>query len=391
MTIREAWQLKKEGKINKTWDELNEEMGKPYASGDVFRKCAWNHTDDTEVEIKETQVDPVQIEKEKQLKAKEEQEYRENLKITAQKDIIAERLAECARIVQPYEIERVTVPHKNFSTKNTVPVLMLSDIQAGTFISAEATGGLNDYNWNSLEKQFVKLRDGAISILSKQLNETPLLKIYMLGDMVEGLGIFPGQQYHCDKDVYQQFFGLAELLSKYLQEMLQVFDDIEVYTVPGNHGRIGKKGETPHYLNWDNFLYRHVQTMMQNFDRIKWNITDAWYQLDTTFETTTLLTHGDGIKSWGGIPFYGIQRMDARNTKMYASKKMFYDLIAMGHFHTPAELPTPTGPIMINGCFPGASVFALKDLNTANRPQQTLFGIHKDYGKIWTFPIYLEV
>jgi hypothetical protein len=212
----------------------------------------------------------------------------------------------------------------------------------------------------------------------------------MLGDMLDGLGVFPGQAFHQDMDVYEQFFYLAEIMSAFLQELVQLYDKVEIYTVPGNHGRVGKHGENPNYLNWDNFWYKHMEQKMQNFTQIEWHITKAWWQLIDTNGWKTFITHGDTIRSYRGLPYYGIERKDSKQTKLLASRGLYYDYMAIGHFHQNTELPSPTGPIFINGSFPGGSVYSEKDLSSANRPQQKMFGVHKEWGKTWSFPIYLD-
>ena len=267
---------------------------------------------------------------------------------------------------------------------------MFSDSQAGTYISEEATGGLNSYNKNTLEAQMKMLLDGIVSISVKQLSAHPVLKIHMLGDMLEGMGIFPSQAYNVDQDLYDQFFSFGDLVCKLLLELLQLYDRVEIKCVPGNHGRVGKKGEYPHYINWDLFWYKHLEQKLQNYDRITWDITKSWWMTDTNHDTTSLLIHGDGIKSWMSIPYYGIERADSRYTKLFASMRNQYQILEMGHFHTPTILPAPTGHTIINGCFTGASVYALKDLTTTTRPVQIMFGVHKDHGKTWDFPIYLD-
>ncbi len=358
-----------------------------------FKRIRHNKEDglilDQRVEEPLTSEEIIAQEAENELEKRERKLSRDEIKRASHISIICDNLLLACQKVESKPIEKVKLP-KSIRSSHTIPILDFSDTQCGTEISLAATGGLNYYNKDVLAKQMEALLKGIVSVSVKQLAGHPLLKIHMLGDNLEGFNIFPGQAYHMDMDVYEQFFFLAELMVKFLLELLQLYTKIEICCIPGNHGRIGKKGEAPYYLNWDMFWYKYMEKHMQNYKGITWNISDAWWMTDVTYETTSLLIHGDGIKSWSGIPFYGIQRADARYTKLLASNKKFYNIIEMGHFHTPAELPTPTGPILINGCFPGASMYALKDLNTSNRPLQRMLGIHKKHGMTWSFPIYLD-
>lgn len=318
--------------------------------------------------------------------------FKELVKERATQDIIIEKCLAAVTALPEFKITPVSFPLAK-KYKEQEAVLQISDIQAGTYISKEATGGLNEFNKDILKQQFDKLKDAMTSIISKQKQIYPIrkLNVHMLGDMVEGMGIFIGQAQHVDQDLYHQFFGLAELLCKFLVEMLYLFDEVEVSCIGGNHGRVGKKGENPHYVNWDVFLYKYCEARLQNCSQITWNIPLAWWYVDEILGHNFLLLHGDDIKSWNGIPYYGIDRADARWQKLLASRKIYYEYLELGHFHSPSELSRVEGEVIINGCWPGASIFALKTLGTANRPRQNLFFVHPEQGKVASYPIWLDV
>ena len=362
--------------------DISKETGLSYGTVHTWLKDAGMNETTPETETLETLA-------EKRLKQEEQKMSKECIKRASEIQIICDHIIRASKVQSYIEPEKLDIDYSGKST-NTIPVLMFSDSQAGTFISSEATGGLNHYDKTVLKQQMEMLRDGIVSISLKQLSEHPILKIHMLGDMLEGLGIFPSQAFNCDMDLYEQFFAFADHVCKFLIELLQLYSRIEIKCIPGNHGRVGKRGENPHYINWDLFWYKHLEQKMQNYKQISWDITKSWWLTDTNHDTTSLLLHGDGIKSWMSLPYYGIERADARYTKLFASMKNQYQLLEMGHFHTPTVLPSATGYTLINGCFTGASVYALKDLTTTSRPVQMMFGVHKQHGKTWSFPIYLD-
>lgn len=309
----------------------------------------------------------------------------------ARRDIIAEKMISAIQALPELNIKPLKInPKQQYSEVEAV--LMLSDIQAGTYISSETTGGLNEYNKDILAKQFKVLKYAICSLVTKMKLISPIrkLNIHALGDMVEGMGIFVGQAQHTDQDLYNQMFFLAEQICKLLVELLGLFDEIEFTGVGGNHGRIGKKGENPHWVNWDVYLYKYLEARLQNYKRIKFNIPLSWWYLDTIQGHNFLLLHGDDIKAWNGLPYYGIDRADAKWTKLLNSKNLRYDYIELGHFHQPTELPSVAGEKFINGCWPGGSIFALKNLVTANRPVQKFFVVHPEKGAIWRNPIWLD-
>lgn len=313
------------------------------------------------------------------------------IKERATQEIIIEKCIEAIESLPKLEITPISFQIKQHYSEQEA-VLQISDIQAGTFISKEATGGLNGYNKDILKYQFEKLRESMISIITKQKQVVPIkkLNIHMLGDMVEGMDIFIGQAQHVDQDLYEQFFGLAELLVKFIIEMQFLFEEIEISAIGGNHGRVGRKGENPHYVNWDVFLYKYMEARLQNYDRIKWNIPLSWWYLDEIQGHHFLLLHGDDIKGWNGIPYYGIDRADAKWTQLLGSKGLTYEYMELGHFHSASELARVKGEKIVNGCWPGGSIFALKSLVTSGRPRQNLFFVHPEHGKIASYPIWLD-
>lgn len=79
------------------------------------------------------------------------------------KDVIRERPY---RDIKPFEVK----VERNYSEETLV--LMISDIQAGTYISKESSGGLNEYNWHILEKQlynFIKVWKKSLLAINKLL------------------------------------------------------------------------------------------------------------------------------------------------------------------------------------------------------------------------------
>ena len=90
------------------------------------------------------------------------------------------------------------------------------------------------------------------------------LHVHLIGDIVEGWDIFRGQTQNIDRDIGEQLLGCVDLLVKFLDRMRSLFKHIHVVGVPGNHGRIGKRGENPHYVNYDYIVYRFMEKALKN-------------------------------------------------------------------------------------------------------------------------------
>lgn len=290
----------------------------------------------------------------------------------------------CLTALSQRPIVPPTPPPDPSPPTSQVAVLELSDIQAGTFISEESTGGLNYFNWERLVTYFDGLFQG---ISSLTLPST--LHIHLLGDIVEGSQIFPGQEQHICRDLFKQVIGSVELIENFLSRCLTIFDSIKIVAVCGNHGRVGKKGENPHWVNWDRIVYEFVRREFQD-PRITWQLDDSWWQIDTIFSYNFYLTHGDDIRCWNGIPYYGVDRSAQRETELLRLHNTHYDYFCIGHLHTPAVLPGVATTKFINGCFPGGTIFSMKNMGVASKPQQWLLIVDEKWGVIAQHPIYLD-
>jgi hypothetical protein len=330
-------------------------------------------------------------EKERRIKENNDRIFKELVAERATKDIIADKMVSAIQTLPAIKIKPIVFTPKQY--KEIEVVLQLSDIQAGTYISKEATGGFNEYNRDILKEQFYRLLKAMTSIITRQKQIEPIrkLNIHALGDMVEGMGIFEGQAQHTDQDLYNQVFELADLICWLIVELLYLFDEIEFSGISGNHGRVGKKGENPHFVNWDVYLYKYIEAKLQNYKQVKFNIPLSWWYLDTIQGWNFLMLHGDDIKSWNGLPYYGVDRADAKWTQLLGSIGKSYTYMELGHFHAPTELPRVSGEKIINGCWPGGSMFALKALATSGRPRQNMYAVHKEKGKTWSYPIWLDI
>ena len=63
------------------------------------------------------------------------------------------------------------------------------------------------------------------------------------------------------------------------------------------------------------------------------------------------MVHGDEVKGWGGLPFYGLTRQDARNIRTLN----VIPHVLLGHHHQPASIPIGYGEYLMSGNWVGAN------------------------------------
>jgi hypothetical protein len=268
--------------------------------------------------------------------------------------------------------------------------LILSDIQLGSRVDEEETGGLSAFSWEifcernaRMEAAIRSIRDTQQKIPVKRLN------IFGLGDYGDGHEIFKGHPWELDMHVAQQVTEGPWEIAQTLVRLLDLFEEIHFFTVYGNHGRVGQKREaTPVLASWDYIFVRFLELMTgpqpnaEGKPRITFHYAQSWWSLVERMGLRFLLIHGDDVRSWMNLPYYGLERARTRWANLIQqhlppeSGPVTFDVMLCGHHHTPAYIETASGPILLNGCWPGGSKFSEKVLQAASPPAQWYFGIH---------------
>lgn len=275
-------------------------------------------------------------------------------------------------------------------------VLCISDVQAGT--STGDLGGLNRFNTVELVKEIDYLASSIEDIISYHTNRPRTLRVFFLGDLIEGSTIYYGQGRAIDMTAVQQVIFSVEKFSFFLNRMTAIFPEVKAYGVIGNHGRIGKKGETHIMDNLDYLAYRWMQQRLEINPRISFQPSESWFQLVDVSGWKFLLVHGDDIRAWNQIPFYGALRAERRWAKLF--KDLIpkgieapadwippdFDFINIGHHHQPAHFSN----IIMNGCWPGGSELSLKVMNEGGLPIQKMWGVHPKRGLSWMRQVQLR-
>jgi hypothetical protein len=166
--------------------------------------------------------------------------------------------------------------------KPEVAVAMLSDWQLGKKTPT--------YSSEICEQRIAAYAAKVASLADIQRADHPVreLRVWLLGDLVEGELIFPGQSHRIDASLYRQVaVDGPRILAGFLRSMLGAFERVHVTAVIGNHGAIGGpvRREMHPETNADTMLYRIVSQIVVD-PRLTWDIADpagerGWYAIDT--------------------------------------------------------------------------------------------------------------
>ncbi len=273
-----------------------------------------------------------------------------------------------------------------------VAVAVLSDWQLGKRTPS--------YDSAICAERIDRFADKVISLTAIQRKDHPVreLRVHILGDIVEGEQIFPGQAHLIDSSLFEQTTENGPtILIGFLTRMLEHFEKVHVVAVIGNHGRIGRKGDFNPQTNGDRMVYRNTQRILEGrkgFERLTWDIPSipnerAWYAVSSIGNYSTLLIHGDQFRGTAGIPWYGLQKK-AGGWALGAISEHFDD-VDFGHFHTPMTTQLNTVTARCNGSTESHNDYAAEQLAAVGQPSQGLRFVHPERGMVTaTYTVWLS-
>lgn len=268
--------------------------------------------------------------------------------------------------------------------KSEVALVHLTDWQAGKRTVS--------YGMETLAERIRKMIDKVITLTEIQRAHHPVKDCVVLlgGDMVEGIGIFPGQAYEVEAHLFEQLFTVVSVIQEAIARLALYFDKVHVVCEFGNHGRLGRKGDMPGGDNIDRVAYRIASERLSEMKNVTWQQSDDWHQIFTIGNYKAMLVHGDEINSYGGnVPAFGI----LRKCNAWATGVVddFQD-VYMGHFHTPMTLTMANGGrVFVSGSPESHNEYARVFVAAVGKPSQRLHYVDPEKGRVTAeYTIWLD-
>lgn len=215
------------------------------------------------------------------------------------------------------------------------------------------------------------------------------LTVALLGDVNDGTDIYKTQPHHqAITNVEEQADDIAGILANWCKEQAEIWGRLDIYAVPGNHGRAGQAAHEA--ASWDMVAYRYLS------HRLQINRTSAELRTNAKgnvmlFPVTVrrhklLLHHGHAIKSWSGIPWYGIStRLQRWSTTGLAP----FQALLLGHFHTFGYWSVNRVAVLASGTMITGDDWALQDLGWESANRWWLFGASERELFAWQYGLDL--
>ena len=254
------------------------------------------------------------------------------------------------------------------------------------------------YSTAVCEKRVQEYADRVLRLTEIQRADHPVkdLRVYLLGDLLEGELIFPGQSHRIDASLYRQaVVDGPRILSNFLRRMLSSFERVHVVGVIGNHGSLGGHSRRDYHpeSNADAMLYEVTRQLMAGEERLTWAPNSIpgerrWYAVDRIGKKAFFLFHGDQIQGgFAGFPWYGFGRK-IMGWRMGGVPEPF-DYSLSGHFHTPVRFLVGGITHWGSGSPESSNTYAAEMLAAQGTPTQWLLFVHPEHGVTGEYLVHL--
>ncbi len=271
-------------------------------------------------------------------------------------------------------------------------VAMLSDEHADTTVLPEQVGNLERYNFPIALRRAEEYVDTLIQYTQHTLDKFRFKKLYVFAIGDHTSGEIHGAKDHSEyRNQFRNCLAIGQMHALMLRDLSQHFESIEIIYLPGNHGRRSvKKDYYGARDNWDYLVAEIARMHCLALKNINFVIPNS-FSAGLVIEGWGFgLSHGDDIKGWNGIPWYGIERKTRRLGAISATMGQRIHYYGFAHFHNAAMQAALDGETIVNGAWPATSPFAYEGMSVFSEPSQWLFGVHKKRGVSWRLNMKLR-
>jgi len=255
---------------------------------------------------------------------------------------------------------KIKPPRKSTSKRKppATAVFVISDWQIGEIIKSEDVENLNAYDYAIAERRITSFADSFIRYvkLHKNIYNIDDCVILSVGDLISG-DIHDELRETCEFPSPVQAAKAAQLQANIIARIADSIHHVEAYLLcVDNHGRTTKKVrfKSSGITNWSYVINTTSEQLMKRLKNVDVKIITAQKAVIDIAGWPFLLEHGHSVRSWMGIPYYGIANAVRREALKRIGSDISFRYVVLGHWHVPALLDNQ---IIINGCLTGTSEY----------------------------------
>jgi len=298
-----------------------------------------------------------------------------------------------AKIYNSYERVKLIEPKVKTDNKRKpeeISILDLSDVHMGMeneVYDAESGKKVITYNHDICLKQVDILKKSIHEIYNIQSKTFKLdkLVIFCLGDIITNDRIFPEQTFEIEKCVGLQIWDAVAIWAKFFNDMLELYNKVEVVCVVGNHGRSNPTHyNEPIENNFEYFIYRTWQKQFEDSKRIKIIVPNTGRYIHQVGRWRHLVEHGHELRG------YSETAIKNQLKELFINMGQF-DVMHFGHIHQLADKRISDKVLVKqNGCWILRDEYAFKKFKTYSIPEQHFFGCNDNRKETWKYCIDLR-
>jgi len=301
-------------------------------------------------------------------------------------DGMVEQLAPIIKPLKP--AKKLKAPAAKGKAVNETLVLMLSDNHCDQVVTPEEVDGLEEYDFPISARRHEVLVEEVLKWAKKSLANFRFKKLVILG-----LGDYTSGEIH--GHVNRSYFGdqfkndlaIAQLFAQMFCELSAHFEQIEVVSITGNHGRLTSNIEFTKQAveaNHDTLIMKIAEVHLKDCANVKFEFPLGLSTIKNIEGWNFALHHQHGKKA-GGKVWSQAERKAATLVPLHKGQVHYF---CGGHFHQAGEAPANGGARMIgNGAMLACDQYSYQNLDASGIPCQILFGVHKKNGVTWRLHI----
>jgi len=314
-------------------------------------------------------------------KKKQESAFRKHIEKQAQRDWIAEGVEDRAFVLDPPE--KYVAPPESKRLKEEEICVPMGDIHIGSKTHKTYLDGLSDYSYAIFKRLLDQLQVKLHTLIKERqkLRKVPVLHFFLLGDIVEGEGIFRGQAHELDISILDQVLKGSRDIANFISYFSSLVPKIKVTCVPGNHGRISL--DACPQDNWELLLYKSIEQYLEQHENVR-VFTDRAYMKELEIQDRSILImHGHQLKSTNNT---SLEKFVGKYTLL---RRTYYDCIIVGHWHTYTQRVINDTEMIIIPSFAPPSNYSVSRLGAGDASAQLVFGVEEE-GITWRHLIPLK-
>lgn len=252
------------------------------------------------------------------------------------------------------------VPKLHMMSNNDL-IVHLTDIHAGI----EIHNAFNEYNVDVMHDRLDQYLHKIEKIKARHQSENCYLMLG--GDLVSGF-IHATLRLENNLDIVRQVKVVSAALCAFIQTLSGMFAHVNVYAVPGNHGRMSpKKEDNLRGENFDCLVPFILNLMLSEYD----NVWICEENMEPTVATFTVRSqkvfgvHGDKDS---------MESVVQKLTMVFGTKP---DIVLAGHRHTNGMKTVFDSKVVESGCISGADSYCM-DHRLRNKPEQMILVVSED-------------